>query len=280
MRQQFERAAPRVALAAIVLGAGCGFAAPDVARSETVMITGANSGIGLEFARQYAEMGWTVIATHRRSSPPETLAAIAAEHDNLRIERLDVTSREEAEALDERLGGMPIDVLINNAGVYNDRSACQDEGCPGDWSTQVFGNLDYELLDLIFDVNVKGPLLVSEVFIDNVRSSGQKKLISISSTNGSLTQPLGGAGLISYRASKAALNRAMMLVALNERRNGVIVALLHPGTVVTERQSQLEGTAGTTPTDESVAGMIKVIEGLAPGDSGRFLQFDGATAPW
>src|SRR5690606_16773505 len=97
-----------------------------------------------------------------------------------------------ARALAEQLADVPVDVLINNAGIYNDRSECETEDCPGSWDTQQFGNLDFDLLDTIMAVNVKGALIVSEAFIDRVRESEQKKIVSISSTNGSLTQPLGG----------------------------------------------------------------------------------------
>src|SRR5690606_7234750 len=109
---------------------------PGHALAETVLITGANSGIGLEFAKQYAEKGWTTIATHRRRDTPESLAELVAEFPNVRIETLDVTSVEQAKGLAARLADTPIDVLINNAGVYNDRSSCDpaDTGCVGDYS--------------------------------------------------------------------------------------------------------------------------------------------------
>ena len=179
------------------------------AHSATVLITGANSGLGLEFAKQYASAGWDVIAPHRRSQIPPTLAALQAEFGNVRVETIDVTSEADAAALARRLNGVPIDVLINNAGVYNDRSNCNAEDCPGDWSTQVFGNLRFGLLDTILAVNVKGPLIVSEALLENVLASEQKKIVAISSSNGSLTGPEYSSGLIFYRASKAALNRAM-----------------------------------------------------------------------
>src|SRR5690349_18853362 len=123
--------------------------APAAAGPGTVLITGANSGIGLEFAKEYAAKGWTVIATHRRSDTPPTLAELAARYKTLRIEKLDVTSMDSAKALATKLQGMPIDVLINNAGVYNDRSQCKgdDDKCPGDWTVESFGQLKYSLLD-------------------------------------------------------------------------------------------------------------------------------------
>jgi NAD(P)-dependent dehydrogenase (short-subunit alcohol dehydrogenase family) len=139
--------------------------------------------------------------------------------------------------------------------------------------------MDYALFDTVMAVNVRGPLVVSENFIDNVRASKQKKIVAIGSTNGSLTQPLGGSGAISYRASKAALNRAMQLVAVHEKEEGVIVLILHPGAVLTERQADLT-FPGMIEMEPSVAGMINVIENATLEDTGRFIQYDGTTAPW
>ncbi len=267
----------------IAVGLACLLALSGrMAPAETVLITGANSGLGLEFARQYAAAGWHVIATHRRSSLPATLAELEAAFDNVSIETIDVTSAADAEALAQRLRGVPIDVLINNAGVYNDRSGCRTEDCPGDWSTQEFGNLRFALLDTILAVNVKGPLLVSQTLLENVRASGQKKIVAISSSNGSLTGPEYSSGLIFYRASKAALNRAMQLVALDQRDAGVTVLMLNPGPVLTERQEYLrdEFSEVMLETSESVAGMIEQIAAATTADSGRFIQYDGQTVPW
>jgi NAD(P)-dependent dehydrogenase (short-subunit alcohol dehydrogenase family) len=268
---------------ALALGAALlvsyALAMPSTAAADTVLITGANSGLGLELVKQYAAKGWAVIATHRRDGVPETLAAVVAEHPNVRVERMDVASIDEVRALAAKLAGTPIDVLINNAGVYSDRAACGDEACRGEDATQSFGQLDYELFDTIMAVNVRGPLLVSEAFIDHVRASRQKKLVSISSTNGSITFTLGGSGAIAYRASKAALNRAMQLVAVDQRANGVTVLLLHPGAVHTERQAHLT-FPGMIEMQPSVAGMIDVIAKATIADTGRFIQYDGTTAPW
>ena len=253
---------------------------PAAALADTVLITGANSGIGLEFTRLYAARNWTVIATHRRSRTPESLAKVTARYNNVRVEHMDVTSPDDIKALSMKLEGVPIDVLINNAGVYNDRSACRKEDCPGDWSNQSFGKLNYRLLDTIMAVNVKGPLMVSEAFLKNVRASRQKKIISISSTNGSLTEQLPGSGAIFYRASKAALNRSMQLVAAATRDEGVIVVLLHPGAVLTERQAYLAGYKGMVAMPFSVKHMIKTIDKLTLQDTGHFLLYDGSTAPW
>jgi NAD(P)-dependent dehydrogenase (short-subunit alcohol dehydrogenase family) len=249
------------------------------ASADTVLITGANSGLGLEFAKQYAAKGWTVIATHRRDDVPESLAAVVKEHPNVRVERMDVADIASVKALAAKLEGVPIDVLINNAGIYSDRAGCAEEACRGEGRTQSFGNIDYELFDRIMAVNVRGPLVVSENFIDNVRASKQRKIISISSTSGSLTEPLEGSRAIPYRASKAALNREMQLVAVHEKQEGVIVVLLHPGSVLTERQATFT-LPGMIEMQPSVSGMIEQIAKVTIADTGRFIQYDGATAPW
>ncbi|HEY6455768.1 MAG TPA: SDR family NAD(P)-dependent oxidoreductase [Steroidobacteraceae bacterium] len=249
----------------------------------TVLITGANSGIGLEFARQYATKGWTVIVTHRRAEAPKTLTELAARFPKVRIESLDVTKVDQARALAGRLAGVPIDVLINNAGVYNDRSQCagDDEACPGDWTVENFGKMKFSLLDTVLAVNVKGPLIVSESLYKNVEASTQKKIIAISSSNGTLTgEASPRAGAIFYRMSKAALNREMQIVAASTRKDGVTVVMFNPGPTLTEHQEYLHGRAGMLKTSFTVENMINTIDKLTLADTGRFLRYDGATEPW
>ena len=253
------------------------------ALAATVMITGANSGIGLEFARQYAAKGWTVIVTHRRSEPPKSLTDLAAKYPKVRIESLDVTSVEQAKALAVKLADVPIDVLINNAGVYNDRSKCvgDDEACPGDWTVENFGNMKYSLLDTVLAVNVKGPLIVSESLYKNVLASTQKKIIAVSSSNGTLTgEATPRAGAIFYRMSKAALNREMQIVAASNRKDGVTVVMFNPGPTLTEHQEYLHDRAGMLKTSFTVENMINTIGKVTPADTGRFLRYDGVTEPW
>jgi len=253
------------------------------AMAATVMITGANSGIGLEFAKQYAAEGWTVIATHRRAEPPKTLTDLVAKYPKVRIETLDVTNVDHATALATKLADVPIDVLINNAGVYNDRSKCSgdDEACPGDWTVENFGNLKFPLLDTILAVNIKGPLIVSQAFYKNVLASTQKKIIAISSSNGTLTgEATPRPGAIFYRMSKAALNREMQIVAASTKKDGVTVVMFNPGPTLTERQEYLDGRAGMLKTSFTVGNMVKTIAKVKTDDTGKFLRYDGVTEPW
>jgi len=268
--------------AVLCVGALLAVATAAPAHAETVLITGANSGLGLEFATQYAARGWTVIATHRRREIPETLAALVDEYPRVRVETLDVTSLDEARALAMRLADTPIDVLINNAGIYNDRSGCGvDDGCVGDYSTQSFGNLDYGLLDTIMAVNIKGPLIVSEALYENVKASGLRKIVAISSSNGTLTgerNPRPGA--IFYRMSKAALNREMQIVAASTRADGVTVVMLNPGPTLTEHQEYLRGNPVMLEMSFTVGHMIETIDRVTLADTGKFLRYDGVPEAW
>lgn len=254
--------------------------------AETVMITGSNSGIGLEFAKEYAAKGWTVITTHRRSTIPKTLADLKAQYgEKIRIENLDVTNLEQAISLQEKLKDVPIDVLLNNAGVYNDRSKCapRDEYCPGDWSNQSFGKQNFKLLDTIMAVNIKGPLIVSQVFYPNVKASRQKKLIAVSSSNGTLTGEVNPRpGAIFYRMSKAALNREFQIIAASVKTDGVTVLMLNPGPTATEHQEYLlkRYPKMMLKTSFTVGHMIETIDKATIKDTGKFLRYDGEVEPW
>jgi NAD(P)-dependent dehydrogenase (short-subunit alcohol dehydrogenase family) len=267
-------------LAALVAGT---LASSPAAFAQTVMITGANSGIGLEFTKQYVAKGWNIIVTHRRSETPASLAEIAKKYDKLRIEKLDVTNVDQVHALAAKLADVPIDVLISNAGVYNDRKNCKadDDYCVGDWSTSSFGKLDYKLWETIYQVNVKGNLLVSESFYNSVKASKLKKIVAISSSTGSLTgSPNETPGSIFYRSSKAALNKAMRIVAASTKKDGVTVVMLNPGPTLTEHQMYLKDAKGMLKTDFTVRNMIATIDKVTIADTGKFLRYDGVPEAW
>jgi NAD(P)-dependent dehydrogenase (short-subunit alcohol dehydrogenase family) len=245
-------------------------------RAETVLITGANAGIGLEFATQYAARGSTVIATHRRDRTPDTLAELAARYPNVRVERMDVAQHAEIDALAAKLADTPIDILINNAAIWQ----IGDRNDPKDRAAQAFGSLDYEQFELFMRTNVAGPIKVAEAFFANVKASEQKKIINLSSLGGSNSRRARQPDqLFWYRASKAALNNVMRSLTTELEDDGVIVLLFHPGGVRTERLAALGSSSSLAP-EESIGDMIGVIDKLTMADTGRFLYHDGRDAPW
>jgi NAD(P)-dependent dehydrogenase (short-subunit alcohol dehydrogenase family) len=251
------------------------------AAGQTVLITGANQGIGLELARQYAARGWRVIATHRRDSTPGNLAALAARHPQLQVERMDVTSAAQIDALGAKLAGAPIDILLHNAGLV--RTDPLDR--PGGNHNQEFGSLDYPLLDDFIHTNVAGPLKITETFAANVKASGRKLVVAISSKAGTISVPPfmpNGAPVPDhywYRISKAALNCAMVLLATQLKADGVTVVMFHPGGVQVESFGSVV-IPGLEPAEVVVARLIRTIDGLSFKDSGRFLNNDGTDHPW
>ena len=242
--------------------------------AETVLITGSNSGIGLEFAKEYAAKGWTVIATHRRDSIPKTLKALSAKYPTVRVERMDVSRLDEIDALAAKLKGVAIDVLINNAGIAE---LGEFKGI-GRNTRQAFGTLNYDDYEIMDKVNVRGPIKVAEAFYDNVRASRQKKIVAISSAIASVSTPQWG-GMYWYGMNKAALNKLMVTLAADVKKDGVSVAMFHPGGVRVEKFAKLDFPGMISP-QESVSGMIRVIDALTPETSGRFWSHDGQTMPW
>jgi NAD(P)-dependent dehydrogenase (short-subunit alcohol dehydrogenase family) len=245
------------------------------AGAETVLVTGANQGIGLEFARQYAARGWAVVATHRRDTPPEELVKLQKQYPKVRIEKMDVTDHAQIDALAAKMKNEPIDILINNAALKRTAPITDRQGN----ANQMLGTLDYKLFDDFMHTNVTGPLRIAEKFGTHVKASQLKKFIAISSAAGSVSVPPRTADNYWYRISKAALNSAMRLVAVEFQKEGVLVAFFHPGGVLTEQFKGL-GLKGMEETDVAVAKLVKTIDGLTMKDTGRFLAPDGKDQPW
>jgi NAD(P)-dependent dehydrogenase (short-subunit alcohol dehydrogenase family) len=247
-----------------------------VVRAEAVLITGSSTGIGLEFAKQYAARGWTVYATHHFPETPRSLAELKAQYPALvQVELLDVTRDEHVALLATKLKGRPIDVLLNNAaikrtGPIRDRQANQG---------QYFGTLDFQQFQQFLDVNTAGPLRVIQGFIENVRLSRQKKLVTISSAAGTVSVLPNASTDYWYRISKAALNQAMRLVTVEVKDLGITAVMFHPGGVEVE-SFQGQNIPGLIPTPVAVGKMMKVIDGLTLRDTGRFLTNEGDDQPW
>ena len=236
------------------------------ARAETVLVTGSNRGIGFEFVKQYAERGWTVIATARNPEKAAALKALAAQHATITIDKLDVTKDDEIAALVTKYKGQPIDILINNAGISG-----------GGVKYQMPHNLKYDVLYEVIEVNAVGPLRMAEAFEENVISSRMKMVMNVSSGMGSLTRTE-GAYLHFYRTSKTALNMLMRVYADGVRDKGITVGLLAPGATDTDFMANVPIPKGKP--SERVAGMIGVIDSFKPEMSGSFLDWQGKTVPW
>jgi len=249
--------------------------AAGTAVAETVLITGSNSGIGLEFAKRYAARDWLVIATHRRDTTPDSLLELSDEFDNVRVEKMDVTRFDEIDALAEKLKDVPIDVLINNAAILSAGSL--DD--PLTFSRQIIGTIDYSLFDPYMHTNALGPLKITEAFLPQLRASKLKTVVAISSDGGTISVWDERPGFYFYAASKIALNMFMKRSAFDLRKDGIIVVMFHPGFVRTEKLADAE-YEGMIELDESVPGMMGVIDRLTIGDTGRFLTHTGETQPW
>lgn len=256
-------------LAALVLVPLGAFAQlrPD---APTVLITGANRGIGLELARQYAASGWNVIATSRHAAGDPALAAlqaIAASHPQVVLERIDVTDTAMIRAVAQKYRDQPIDVLINNAAAVNDTFAA-------DMATSniPYDKIDYDAARHDFDVNTLGPMRMVEAFAPNVERSHQKKIATITSLAGSFTRGLPGAMAMNYSASKAALNKYMVMLAFAMKPRGVLVGLFEPIFVASKRDMNARMRAAA-PIDREVGKLIRQIAAMSPETSGKIVNF-------
>lgn len=225
----------------------------------TVLVTGANRGLGLEFVRQYAKSGWKVIACCRSPERASALSDLAETYD-VELHKLNVASESEINELAISLKGHPIDHLILNAGVLGEKCANLGEMTQSDW------------LDVL-TINTVAPALLIQALRDNVASSVLKTIAGISTRVASLDDNSSG-GMYSYRASKAALNQILVSASKNLAEQGVKTVALHPGWVKTD----MGGESATFTVEESVNGMMKVIRELT--ESGSFRVFDGSVIAW
>ena len=227
----------------------------------SILITGANRGIGLEFAKRYAADGWTVHATARDLAGAADLQAVSGD---IHLHALDVKDRAAIRALAGEIAG-PLDVVIANAGVG---------GKKRDGGMQVFGDLDYESFADTLSVNTLGAVATAEAFAPHLKEGVQKKLACVSSLMGSIEDTSGGA--VAYRASKAALNMAMQASAAGLAADGIATIVFHPGWV----QTDMGGAQAPTSVEDSVAGMRQVLDGVSPTGKAQFLDFTGKKLPW
>lgn len=230
----------------------------------TVLVTGSNRGLGLEWVRQYAAEGWRVYATCRQPTEAGELRALADREKGIRILRLDVTKPDEINALAVELIKEPIDVLVNNAGVYLEK-----------FMEVGLRRLRYEDWEYTFQVNTLGAVRVTEALQEHVARS-EKRLVVVISTHMASIADIAAPGAYYYRSTKAALNAVMEGLTHELRPKGVGVLILHPGWVRTRMGG--EGTSLMPP--DSVRGMRSLVEEFTLAESGRFFRYDGVEMPW
>ena len=222
----------------------------------TVLVTGANRGLGLEFAKQYSQAGWRVIGTARRPNDAEELRALGA-----RVMQLDVTDPASIAALAKALEGEAVDLLINNAGIFP-RVNTLDE-------------VDFNDVAMTLAVNTIGPMRVTRALLPNIRAGSKKQIVSITSGLGSIADN-GFGRFYGYRESKAALNMFNRSLAIELKDEGFTCIVMSPGWV----QTDMGGPNATLKPAESISGMLAVIGNLTPSSTGTFWNYDGQQVPW
>jgi NAD(P)-dependent dehydrogenase (short-subunit alcohol dehydrogenase family) len=227
----------------------------------SIMITGANRGLGLEFARQYAADGWRIFAACRSPDAADDLHELTRT-GSVTVFPMDVADLSSVRRTAAGLNGEPIDVLLNSAGI---------SGKPG----QRTGHIDYESWEQVLNVNTMGPLRVTEVFVEHVARSERKLIVTITSGLGSLADNTSG-GSIPYRSSKAAVNMAMRSAAIDLAPRGIACVLVNPGWVKTD----MGGPGAPLTPSESVAALKSLIATFGLAHSGKFFHYDGREYAW
>lgn len=226
----------------------------------TVLITGANRGLGLEFTKQYAAIGWNVLACCREPQSASALQAIASTNSNVAIHTLDVSQFNQIDTLAAELKNQNIDVLINNAGVY---------------PHSTFGDTNYDAWASAFKVNAMATLKMAEAFVQNITRSQLKKMAVLTSKMGSIDDNTSGESY-AYRSSKTAVNMVMKSLSIDLKPYGISVVTLHPGWV----QTDMGGPNGLISAYTSVSGLRSVIDGLSLASTGKFIAYDGKEIAW
>lgn len=229
---------------------------------QTWLVTGANRGIGLGFVRHLVSAGHHVIATARDLEAAHDLRQLAQAHaEQLRLVRLDIDDAASRAAFAEALHDAKVDVLINNAGVL--------------LRAGNLGELDGDVLLENLRINAVDVLLTTEAALATLRRGQARTIVHVSSMMGSIADNTSG-GHYAYRASKTALNSYTRSLAQDLAGEGFCVVAVHPGWV----QTDMGGAGASITVDQSVAGLLQVVQGLAPADNGTFRNWDGRTLAW
>ena len=230
--------------------------------TESILITGSNRGIGLELTRQYAAAGWQVYACCRAPDKATQLNALQQQHANISLHKLDVTSASQIASLAQALHDKPIDILLNNAGIYGPYDAH-------------FGNTDEQQWLECLRINSIAPMKIMEALVNNVAASKRRIIASMSSKMGSMADN-GSGGSYIYRSSKAALNAIMKSASIDLKPRGIKVAILHPGWVLTD----MGGSNAEITVQECVNQLRKTLDNVSLENTGSFFEVDGSIIPW
>lgn len=254
--------------------------------ASSLLLVAANRGMGIEFARQFAEDGWRVFTTCRKPSAASELRDLAAIHPNLTVHFMDLTDQESIDALAAELSGMALDVVLLNASHMI---------AP---ARQSFGSTEYAEYVRSYEVNALGPIRVATAFIDHVRSSRQKKLMFMGSAAGSTGGLQPPYMMFAYCGAKSALHNMVRGLHLHLRDEGITVGLLEPGVVDTQGFRDVrpgepapygldhvvelvrQGKLTLADPADAVKGLRLLIAGMTPDDGGILTRVDGAILPW
>ena len=228
----------------------------------TILITGANRGIGLNLAKQFAEDGWRVLACCRKPDQADDLRALSERLPSVELHALDVTDYTRMQELATSLSDCAIDILLSNAGIYGPRGL-------------EFGQVSAEAWREVLEVNSIAPLMLAQAFADSVASSRQKLIAVVSSKMGSIGYN-GSGGSYIYRSSKTAVNQVVKSMSIDLQDRGISVITLHPGWV----QTDMGGANAETTVDDSGKGLKQILQSAGASQNGCFIEFNGNSIPW
>ena len=230
---------------------------------KTILITGANRGIGLEFTQQYAKTNdYRIFACCRQPDQADKLNELAKQYDTIQVMKLDITHADDIQQCVETLNNHGLDILINNAGISG-KGGINNNGIDAD-----------NILDTI-RVNALAPLTLTDALLPAIRQSQDKTIVNITSKMGSIGDNTSG-GRYAYRTSKTALNMLSRSLAVDLKPEGIKVAIIHPGWV----QTDMGGPNALITTEESVTHMRRLIGTIDLEQSGEFFSYDGKTISW
>jgi len=233
---------------------------------QSILITGANRGIGFELTRQFLQQGDAhIFATCRRPERADALNELAREYaGRVTVLQLDINDEASISAVVKAVAAKTdaLDLLINNAGIG------------GDEGGRIMGQLTATEVSHVIGTNAVAPLILTQACCDLLKKGDNPRVVMISSGMGSL-QRAGGSSY-AYRMSKAAMNMAARVLAFDSAMTGITTIAVNPGWVRTD----MGGPSASLAPDFSARSLLRLIKGLSTADNGKFFQYDGSELPW